>query len=160
MRTKTMTKTKTKTEKLPRPAGHHVVTPAAVVPGAAKVIEFVRKAFGGEIVDSYEGPDGVVFHAEVMVGDSVVMIGEPTDAVGPMPASFSLYVDDADAVDATYQRALDCGALSVSEPSVQPWGYRSACAVDQGGNRWTICTVVEQLTHDEIVERMQAGMAA
>jgi uncharacterized glyoxalase superfamily protein PhnB len=66
-------------------------------------------------------------------------------------------VDAAADVDQTYRRALDAGATSISEPQTQPWGYRSACVTDAGGNRWTICAIVEELTHDEIVGRMQQG---
>jgi PhnB protein len=140
---------------IPRPEGHHVVVPAAVVPGAAKVIAFLDRAFGGKVVDRYDGPDGAVYHAEVLLGDTVVMLGEPTDGHPATPATLSYYVDDAAAVEATYRRALDAGARSITEPMTQPWGYRSACILDPGGNRWTICAIVEQVSHDEIMRRMQ-----
>jgi PhnB protein len=140
---------------IPRPEGHHVVTPAAVVPGAAKVISFLERAFGGKVVDRYDGPGGAVYHAEVLLGDSVVMVGDPTPEVPAMPASFSFYVDDAAAVEATYRRAVDAGARAVTPPTTQPWGYRSACVMDSGGNRWTICAIVEQVSREEILRRMQ-----
>jgi uncharacterized glyoxalase superfamily protein PhnB len=142
-------------KKIPRPEGHHIVVPAAVVPATAKVISFLERAFGGKVVDRYDGPDGAVYHAEVMLGDSVVMLGEPQPDHPAMPATLSYYVDDAVAVEATYRRALDAGATSITEPSTQPWGYRSACIADPGGNRWTICAIVEQVSHDEIMRRMQ-----
>jgi PhnB protein len=142
---------------IPRPDGHHTLTPAAVVPGAADVIRFLEKAFDARVVDRYDGPDGVVYHAEVMLGDSVLMLGEANAKTPAMPATLSLYVDDADAVDRTYRRALEAGARSSSAPTVQPWGYRAACVTDTGGNKWTICAVVEQLTRDEILERMQSA---
>jgi PhnB protein len=141
---------------IPRPRGHHVIAPAAVVPGAARVISFLESSFGGQVVDRYDGPAGEVYHAEVLLGDSVVMLGEPNPGQDPRPASLSFYVDGAAAVDAFYRRALDSGATSLSEPTVQPWGYRSACVVDPGGNNWTICAIVEQLSHDEVVQRMRA----
>ena len=140
----------------PRPDGHHVVTPGASVPNAADVIRFIEQAFGGELVERYDGPGGSVAHAEVRIGDSVVMLGEPMPGDQPMPAVLSFYVDGADAVDATYQRALDVGAKSLAEPANQFYGYRSATVADAGGNRWTICTVVEQLTPEEIDKRMAA----
>lgn len=139
---------------LPRPAGHHTITPAFAVPNAGKVISFVEKAFGAKVLERYDAPDGKVGHAEVLIGDSVVMLG---DAIhdAPMPASLSYYVGNGDAVDATYKRALEAGATTITEPKNQFYGYRSACIRDAGGNRWTICAVVEQLTQDEIVRRMK-----
>jgi PhnB protein len=143
--------------KLPRPDGHHVVTPAAVVPGATAVITFLEQALGGKVVDRYDGPGGVVYHAEVLLGDSVLMLGDASPEHPAMPAALSFYVDDGAAVDATYRRALERGARSITAPTDQPWGYRAACVADPGGNRWTICAVVEQVSREEILRRMNAA---
>ena len=146
--------------KVKRPDGFHTITPGFMVPQAAKVLEFLRTAFGAELVDHYDGPDGSIAHAEVRLGDSVVMFGEPMPGFDPMPATLSYYVDDAAAVDATYRRAIDAGATSEREPEDQFYGWRSATVRDPGGNRWTIGTVVEDLTREQILERMKKmGMA-
>ena len=143
------------TRKFPRPQGHHTITPGFAVEHAAKVIAFIERAFGGKVIERYDGPTGVVFHAEMLLGDSAVMLGSGQPGQPPMPASLSFYVDTGEQVDATYRRALDAGAKSVTEPKTQFYGYRSACVQDAGGNRWTICAVVEELTKEEIERRMQ-----
>jgi uncharacterized glyoxalase superfamily protein PhnB len=142
------------TRKFPRPAGHHTITPGFHAVKAAKVIDFLQRAFGGEVVDRYDGPNGEVYHAEVKVGDSVVMIGEAGPGHDPMPGVFSLYVDTGEAVDLVYKRALAAGAVSETEPANAFYGYRSATVRDSGGNKWTICAVVEELTRAEIDARM------
>jgi PhnB protein len=144
--------------KLPRPEGHQTITPGCMVKDAAKVISFLEQAFGGKVVDRYDGPGGTVAHAEVRIEDCVVMLGDPMPGTDPMPASLSYYVDDGPAVDATYKRALAAGATSLAAPQNQFYGYRSATVRDVGGNRWSICAVVEQLTPEEIQKRM-ADMA-
>ncbi len=142
--------------KLPRPDGHHTVTPAFVVPGAAEALAFIEAAFGGKVVERYDGPNGSVAHAEIRLGDSVVMCGEPLPGDPPMPGAFSYYVDDGPAVDAAYQRALAAGGVSLSEPKDEFYGYRRACVKDPCGNRWTICAVVELVSPEEIQRRMAA----
>jgi PhnB protein len=135
------------------PEGHHTVTPAMVVPGVAKLIEFLEAAFGGRVVDRYDAPGGVVAHAEVQIGDSVVMMGDPMPEAGfpAMPAMLSLYVDDCDAV---YRRALSAGATSVEEPANQFYGHRTARVRDPSGNLWAIATVIEELSREEMHRRM------
>lgn len=143
------------TRKFPRPDGHHTITPGFSVPNAGQVIDLIERAFGGKVVERYDGPNGTVAHAEIRLGDSVVMLGSASAHWPAMPASLSLYVDTGEAVDATYKRALDAGATSIEAPNNKFYGYRSACLQDAGGNRWTVCAVVEQVSAEEIERRMK-----
>ena len=140
---------------LPRPAGHHTLTPGFSVANAGKVISFLQKAFGAKVLDRFDAPEGKVAHAELLIGDSAVMLGDMSPQMPAMPAALSYYVVNGEAVDATYKRALEAGARSLAEPKNQFYGYRSATVEDVGGNRWTICAIVEQLSDDEILRRMK-----
>jgi PhnB protein len=88
----------------------------------------------------------------------VVMLGEAMPGHDPMPASLSYYVDDGPAVDAAYAKALAEGATSVMEPKDQFYGYRTATVKDVGGNRWSICAVIEALSREEMQRRAAAAM--
>jgi PhnB protein len=104
---------------------------------AEPVINFLKRAFGAREIAKYASPDGVVHHAEIRVGDSVVEMGEAHGKYEPLPAMFYLYVPDCDAV---YQRALAAGATSISEPKDQPYGDRNGAVKDAFGNQWYIST--------------------
>jgi len=109
---------------------------------AEPVITFLKRAFGAQELGKYASPDGVVHHAEIRVGDSVVEMGEAHGKYPPMPAMFYLYVPDADAV---YRRALAAGATSISEPTDQTYGDRSAGVKDAFGNTWYIATHIKDV---------------
>jgi PhnB protein len=140
----------------PIPEGHHTVTPYILVQGAEKLIDFMKKAFDAKESERYSMPDGSIGHAEVKIGDSVIMV---SDAQGeeykPIAAGIHLYVEDC---DVTYKHALEAGATSVSEPQDQFYGDRSSGVNDQFGNKWWIATHKEDLSKEEIAKRMDDAM--
>ncbi len=109
---------------------------------AEPVITFLKRAFGAHELGKYASPDGVVHHAEIRVGDSVVEMGEPQGKYPPMPTMFYLYVPDCDAV---YRRALVAGAKSIQEPADQPYGDRTSGVTDSFGNTWYIATHIKDM---------------
>ncbi len=104
---------------------------------AEPVIGFLKRAFGAREIAKYAAPDGVIHHAAIRIGDSVVEMGEAHGPYQPMPTMFYLYVPD---VDAVYHRAVAAGAASLSAPQDQPYGDRNAGVKDSFGNEWYIAT--------------------
>jgi len=136
----------------PIPNGYHTATPFLLVEGADKLIDFLKMAFNATETYRFSMSDGTIGHAEILIGDSVIMVSEAIS--GEYKATKSgihLYVDDC---DTTYKRALKAGATSVKEPADQPYGDRSAGVKDQFGNHWSIATHIEDLSKEEIDERM------
>src|SRR5215469_3035588 len=121
------------------PEGYHSVTPMLVVKGAAKLIDFMKEAFDAEEAFRMPSPSGEIMHAEVKVGDSVVMLNDAMRQ-SPNNSSLFLYVTD---VDSVYQRALKAGATSLSAPANMFWGDRMAQVTDPFGNQWGIATNIE-----------------
>jgi uncharacterized glyoxalase superfamily protein PhnB len=136
------------------PEGYHTVTPYLVVRGAAKTLDFIKKAFGGEVIgDAMKRPDGTLMHATVKIGDSRVMLSDASEQNPPMPAMLYVYVAD---VDAVYQRAVTAGAISVMEPKDQFYGDRSGGVKDPAGNQWFIGTHKEDVGPQELKKRAEA----
>jgi PhnB protein len=107
----------------PIPDGYHTITPYIVVEGAAKFIEFLKQAFGGKVEVRMDMPGGMVGHAEVRLGDSMLMLGDASAQNPAQSAGIYLYVPD---VDAKHRRALAAGATSVVEPATQFYGDRNS----------------------------------
>jgi PhnB protein len=139
----------------PVPDGFHTVTPYIVVPGIASLIEFAKKAFGAKEVYVSRRPDGSVMHAEIKIGDSIVMMGESAEGKH-FPAMLHLYVGDADAV---YASAIAAGAKSMRAPMDQPYGDRSGGVEDAFGNQWWVSTHIEDVSSEELEKRMKAAKA-
>jgi PhnB protein len=109
--------------------------------GAHSVIDFLKKALGATELRRYDKPDGSVMHAELRIGDTVVMIGDASSEWPAFPSWLHVYVDD---VDATYQRALAAGGISVQEPKQREGDPDKRGGVkDPGGNTWWIATQVQ-----------------
>ena len=139
----------------PIPDGFHTVTPYLIVSGVATLIDFLQQAFDAQpLLNPMMRSDGSIGHAEVKIGDSVVMMGEPMGDMQPMPGSIYLYVQDTDAV---YQRALQAGATSLMEPADQFYGDRSAGVKDPAGNQWWIATHKEDVPPAEMLKRAKAA---
>jgi PhnB protein len=125
------------------PKGLNNVNPYLHPLRAEPLIAFLKRAFGAEEVAKYASPDGVVHHAQIRVGDSMLEMGEAHGKYEPMPAMFYLYVPDCDAV---YQRALAAGAKSIHELTDHPYGDRSGAVTDPFGNTWYIATHIKDVT--------------
>ena len=137
----------------PVPDGFHTVTPYLSVTDAAKLLDFVQRAFGATAKDVMRAPDGAVMHADVVIGDSHVMMGQAGGEWKPTTAMLYLYVPDC---DAAYRRALDAGGTTVREPRTEFYGDRSGGVADPFGNQWWVATHVEDVAPDEMERRMKA----
>ena len=137
----------------PKPEGYHTITPYLIVPGAAEFIEFTRQAFAAQERERFPTPDGKIMHAEVKIGDSIIMLSDSSAEFEPTRSSIHLYVDD---VDATYKRAMQQGGESLREPQDQFYGDRSAGIKDRFGNQWWLATHIEDVSPDEMQKRQTA----
>ena len=146
----------------PIPDGYHTLTPYLVVRGGAGALDFYKKAFGAEELFRVDAPGGRIGHAEIRIGDSIVMLadetGEPLargpQALGGTSVSLVVYVAD---VDAVWKRAVDAGAKVERPLENKFYGDRSGCVSDPFGHVWVLSTHVEDLTPDEIAERAKTA---
>jgi PhnB protein len=149
----------------PIPEGYHTLTPYLAVDDAERAIDFYTQAFGATERSRMEAPGGKIGHAELEIGDSLVMLSDPfpqstvkaPTELGGTSASLFMYVED---VDAAVQRAVDAGATVTMEVDDMFWGDRFGSVSDPFGHTWSIATHVEDLTSEEIAERGKAAMAA
>ena len=139
------------------PDGYHAITSVIMVQGAGQEIDFLKKAFNALESARMTAPDGTIMHAELKIGDSMLMVGEAKGKWQPMPSCQYLYVEN---VDAVYQRALKYGAVSQMEPQNMFWGDRHASVRDPSGNHWGIATHIEDVSPEEMKKRGEAWMKA
>lgn len=138
----------------PIPDGYHSYTPYYVVDGAAAFLDFLVAAFGAQESFRMPAPGGKLGHAEVRIGDSVIMLADahPPEQ-HPRKLNGMLYVNDC---DATFAKAVAAGAKGVRPPANQFYGDRMAGVLDQWGNDWGIATHVEDVAPEEMERRMKA----
>ncbi|HTL11278.1 MAG TPA: VOC family protein [Bdellovibrionota bacterium] len=134
----------------PIPEGYTTVTPYLMVNGAAKLIQFLKDAFGAEQISLHEGEDRKVMNAEIRVGSSMVMVADAMRGHQPKAAMFYLYFKDCDAV---FKAAVKAGGKPVIEPTNMFYGDRSGAVQDPCGNDWWIATHIEDVSPAELEKR-------
>ncbi len=138
----------------PIPDGYHSVTPYLTVRSANKVIDFLKSAFGAKLShDAIKRPDGSIMHAQVLIGDSRVMIAEESEMAKATASTLYLYVPD---VDNVYRQAVKAGGQTIMEPSDMFYGDRSGGVKDPSGNSWFIATHKEDVGAQELQKRAEA----
>ena len=167
MKKKPAAKKKTVARKIkpvkPIPAGYHAITPYLSLRDAANAIDFYKKAFGGKVTVKMEMPGGKIGHAEMKIGDSMVMLADESpemDFFGPLTRGgttvlLHLYVKD---VDATVAKAIANGAKVIRPVKDQFYGDRAGGLEDPFGHRWYVATHKEDLTPAQIKKRMAEEM--
>jgi len=147
------------------PQGHYTVTPHLILDNAAKTLDWYKNALGAEEVARAAGPDGKIMHAEIRLGNSLIMVNDAMGgakgpkALGGSPASLWVYVEDCDSL---FKRAVSAGARVAPGPMGQMqdqfWGDRAGTFTDPEGYQWTIATHKEDLTPQEMKQRMDEFM--
>jgi|SRR5271165_2573407 len=150
----------------PVPDGYHSVTPYLYVRGAAAAIDYYKNIFGAAEILRLPGPDGRIMHAEIKIGDSIVMLADENPSAGMMSpqtiggysAGMLVYIEN---VDAVISKAIESGAKALRPIKDQFYGDRSGSVLDPFGQMWTIATHVEDVSPEELSKRMAAmGQAA
>jgi len=144
-----------------KPPGYHSVTPYLSLRDAKAALEFYARAFGAELVLKLDMPDGSIAHAELRIGDSIVMMSEENpewgnrspQSLGGSPVSLMIYVPD---VDDAFRRAIEAGATQVRAVEDQFYGDRTGTLKDPYGYQWTLATHVEDVSTEEAQRRMAA----
>ena len=145
----------------PTPAGYHTVTPYLIIKGAAKAIDFYKKAFGATELMRFPGPNGTIGHAELKIGDSPIMLADEVpemgyrspQSLGGTAVSILIYVEN---VDAVAKRAIDAGAKVLKPVQDQFYGDRSGFFEDPFGHQWSIATHKEDVSLEEMQMRAAA----
>jgi PhnB protein len=149
----------------PVPAGYHSATPYLTVNDGAGALEFYKRALGAREVMRMDAPGGKIGHAEIRIGDSIIMLSDefpgtstkaPT-SLGGASGSIMLYVPN---VDAAFKKAVDAGCKSIMAPADMFWGDRFGKLEDPYGNQWSMATHKEDVPPKQMAARAKAAMAA
>jgi PhnB protein len=149
----------------PIPEGYHTLSPYLDIENAAEAIEFYKRAFGAKERMRMDAPGGKIGHAELELGDSVLMLADPfpqsstrtPKELGGSTVNLFMYVEE---VDAVVQQAVDAGATVTRPVDNMFWGDRFGIVTDPYGHTWSIATHVEDVSPEEMAERGKAAMAA
>jgi len=148
----------------PIPQGYHSVTPYLFIKGAANALDFYKKVFGATERVRMPGPNGRVMHAEVQIGDSIVMLADEhpemgarsPQSVGGASSSLHVYVQD---VDSIAKKAVEAGAQLARPVQDQFYGDRSGTIIDPFGHMWSIATHIEDVAPEEMKKRMAKAVS-
>jgi PhnB protein len=146
------------------PTGYHSITPYLVLSDASRAIEFYKQAFGAKEISRMGGPGGKIGHAELKIGDSMIMLSDemPTgenrspQSLGGSPVSMFMYVEN---VDSVFNQAVKAGAKADMPPQDMFWGDRFGKVTDPFGHLWALATHIEDVAPAEMEKRAQAFMA-
>lgn len=147
----------------PIPPGYHTVTPYIVCRGAARAIDFYKRAFGAKERLRMNAPDGSVAHAEIQIGDSIVMLGDEMpqmgatapETIGGTASGLFIYLKN---VDQAHAMAVAAGAKTEMEPTDMFWGDRYCKLADPFGHKWSLASHIEDLSPKEMARRGQEAM--
>jgi PhnB protein len=145
------------------PEGYHTLTPYMTVRDAARAIEFYKQAFGATERGVMKGPDGKVMHAELRIGDSIIMLADEfpqfgslsPQSIGGSGMGLHIYAED---VDAAFDRAVKAGATVEMPVSEMFWGDRYGKLMDPFGHKWSIATHTRDMSMEEIEEAQEEAM--
>lgn len=146
------------------PQGYHSLTPYLVLNEASRAIEFYKQAFGAKEISRMGGPGGKIGHAELKIGDSMVMLSDEMPgtgnrspkSLGGSPVSMFLYVEN---VDSVFDQAVKAGAKADMPPQDMFWGDRFGKLTDPFGHSWALATHIEDVAPADMEKRAQAAMA-
>jgi PhnB protein len=145
------------------PKGFHTVTPYLTVTDSSRAIDFYKRAFGAQELLRLDSPDGKVAHAEIKIGDSIIMLcdempgwGRSPQSLGGTPVNIHLFVKD---VDEVFNRAIAAGAKVAMPLADMFWGDRFGQVTDPFGHSWSIATHKEDVPPDELRKRAEAAMS-